>query len=328
MNTGGGLFHAPLIRDGAVYAGGYGQVLFVSDLKTGKERLQLPAGGGVSGIPEVADGLIFYPCDDKSLHAVDVKTGQLKWQFKTSVDVPNPPEWISGPKADAKGRLYFGVADGTLVSVDAKTGKKLWSIKLTQPGIIPQPLVVGDSIFYSSWDTKVGLVSADTGKITTTHEMADSIYGLPQFDEGRFYVRSYEGVVFALDQHTLAQVWRANVGAWNATNSGNGIDYYPVVHDGVVCCPGENSTMFAFDATSGKALWKVKAAAPVFPAAIGDGVAVFGTEGGTLLAVDAKSGKRQWTYRAVGSLAEPVAEANGIVVASDTSGILYAVPVR
>jgi outer membrane protein assembly factor BamB len=328
LNIGGSVFHAPLMRDGVLYDGGDGQTLLAVDYHTGHELLSVPTGGAVTGIPEVANGMIYYPCDDKSIHAVDQKSGRLIWQFKTDVNVQSPPEWISGPKADDKKHLFAGVADGTLVCLDAMTGKKEWTAKLTQPGTIPQPLVLGGKVFYSSWDSKCGILDAETGARIAVTDLGDSVYGLPQLSDGRIYLRTYEGVVLALDPSTLSLVWRANVGSWNATNQGNGVDYYPVPGDGIVCSPGEDDTMFAFNAATGSIVWKSKAASPVYPAAIGDGVVVFGSEDGTLYCLDDKSGKQLWKYRAGASLGTPAAESGGTAAIADTSGNLCALPVR
>ncbi len=114
---------------------------------------------------------------------------------------------------------------------------------------------------------------------------------------------------------TLKQITADNVGqlglAWFAEISERGgYQTTPLVIDGVIYLTAPWSSLYAFDARSGKQLWKVDPKAPREiaatsiccnisnrGAAYADGKIIWGTIDGRLMAVDAKTGARVWEVR-------------------------------
>ncbi|HEY4339846.1 MAG TPA: PQQ-dependent dehydrogenase, methanol/ethanol family [Steroidobacteraceae bacterium] len=114
---------------------------------------------------------------------------------------------------------------------------------------------------------------------------------------------------------TLKQVTVDNVGklglAWFAeVSERGGYQSTPLVIDGVIYMTAPWSSLYAFDARSGKQLWKVDPKAPREMAATSiccnisnrgaayaDGKIIWGTIDGRLMAVNAKTGKKVWEAR-------------------------------
>jgi quinohemoprotein ethanol dehydrogenase len=114
---------------------------------------------------------------------------------------------------------------------------------------------------------------------------------------------------------TLNQVTVDNVGqlglAWYAEIAEHGgYQSTPLVIDGVIYMTAPWSSLYAFDARSGKQLWKVDPKAPRDiaatsiccnisnrGAAYADGKIIWGTIDGRLMAVDAKTGQKVWEVR-------------------------------
>ncbi|HEV2703560.1 MAG TPA: PQQ-dependent dehydrogenase, methanol/ethanol family [Steroidobacteraceae bacterium] len=114
---------------------------------------------------------------------------------------------------------------------------------------------------------------------------------------------------------TLKQVTVDNVGklglAWFADIAERGgYQSTPLVIDGVIYMTAPWSSLYAFDARSGKQLWKVDPKAPREMAATSiccnisnrgaayaDGKIIWGTIDGRLMAVNAKTGKKVWEAR-------------------------------
>jgi quinohemoprotein ethanol dehydrogenase len=113
----------------------------------------------------------------------------------------------------------------------------------------------------------------------------------------------------------LNQVTADNVGqlglAWYAEISERGgYQSTPLVIDGMLYMTAPWSSLYAFDAKSGKQLWKVDPKAPRDMAATSiccnisnrgaayaDGKIIWGTIDGRLMAVNAKTGKKAWEAR-------------------------------
>jgi quinohemoprotein ethanol dehydrogenase len=114
---------------------------------------------------------------------------------------------------------------------------------------------------------------------------------------------------------TLKQVTVDNVGklglAWFAeVSERGGYQSTPLVIDGIIYMTAPWSSLYAFDARSGKQLWKVDPKAPRDiaatsiccnisnrGAAYADGKIIWGSIDGRLMAVDAKSGQKVWETR-------------------------------
>lgn len=111
---------------------------------------------------------------------------------------------------------------------------------------------------------------------------------LPAVVDGSVYAASAEGALARWDQGK--QVWRIATG--QLISGGVGSDGKMVV---VSTVKGE---VLAFDATSGKSLWKALASSEVLaPPAIADGLVVVRSGDSRIIGLDAADGKRRWMYQ-------------------------------
>ncbi len=107
----------------------------------------------------------------------------------------------------------------------------------------------------------------------------------------------------------MRTLWTASVG-----NSG---DYFlmPVTEAGKVYAAGANGELAAFDATSGKSLWRAKIADGITAGVATDGTTVVVAGGaGVLYAFDAASGKQRWSAQASTEILSAPAVGAGVVV--------------
>ena len=124
------------------------------------------------------------------------------------------------------------------------------------------------------------------------------------------YGRTYDEQRFSpLDQVNKDTVSRLGVAWWSEFDTDRGQEATPLVADGVLYTTTNWSKVFAFDAKTGKALWKYDPQVPGekgFDACcdtVNRGVALWqgkvyvGTLDGRLVALDAKTGKVAWTVQ-------------------------------
>ena len=140
----------------------------------------------------------------------------------------------------------------------------------------------------------------------------------------------------------LEQVNAGNVGnlvpAWTMSYGGEkqrGQEAQPLVHDGRLFVTASYSRLFAFDAKTGKKLWKYEHRLPdgIMPccdvvnrgAALYDNLVIFGTLDAQLLAFDVETGKRVWRekvddYAAGYSMSAAPIIVNGMVISGVSGG--------
>jgi outer membrane protein assembly factor BamB len=134
----------------------------------------------------------------------------------------------------------------------------------------------------------------------------------PAISAGRVYEGASSGVLYALDERTGKQLWKATLGANPNETYGHprGIVGGVAVADGVVYAASGSCIAGAFDAVTGRELWKTKICSiarydDVYAApAVADGLVFVGidilgdmpTDRGREIALDAATGRIRWTF--------------------------------
>lgn len=163
---------------------------------------------------------------DKNLGTPDMKWdgghGRYYWQhldrFKKQ---PDPDTMLK----------FLDRADDIVVCMDAATGKTLWKTIHGGKG--------------KNW------FAHKTGPVNNT----------PCLGDGRVYMMGSGGTLYATDAATGKPIWEVPKVGVLAMNGGQNMDRYsgnaPIFVDGVVVCGDQASTLYGFDAATGKELWKL-----------------------------------------------------------------------
>lgn len=224
---------------------------------------RFPAGHMVVASPIVADGTVYAGARNGTFFAIDSKTGAQKWAF--AADVP-----ITATAAVGGGAVFFQSEANTIIALDAKTGRELWH-HATEKDL--------------AFDAMAGFHMAEDWDYWSSS---------PLLDDGRLFVGSGNGNVYALDTKTGAAIWRfATKGRVRSTPATDGKAIYVGSFDG---------HMYALDRETGKLLWSFKTLGNrIFPegsiqssATVADGVVLFGARDFNLYALDARTGRELW----------------------------------
>lgn len=108
-------------------------------------------------------------------------------------------------------------------------------------------------------------------------------------------------------------LWRFDAGA--------AFEYPPLAADGRVFAASENDTLWAFDARSGKLLWRHRPArGRLWPSslAVSDGALYVGSEGGVLTALDPADGRVLWQRTLAGEAMYSPTPRTGVLYAATT----------
>ena len=156
----------------------------------------------------------------------------------------------------------------------------------------------------------------------------DTLEFPPTVAYGRVYLAQQKGLFFALDAKTGKVDWKHSFGRCAASSPtiGKGVVYQSWMHP-VECLQGQagaNGFVIAWDADSGKELWRWKTAPVESSPLLRNGVLYVGTWNHEVVALNAKTGRVKWRFRADNEVnTSPAYWKGNIYIASD-GGTLYA----
>ncbi len=248
------------------------------------------------GSPVVADGVLYIGSLRSGLagsgptkvYAIDTRTGKAKWiSTEVAGDITTSP-------AVAHGLVYVTARDGYLYALDVETGKLKWKRFVgVREGYSPSSPVVWKDILCVGASKGVYVFDALTGKEKWRREVGE-VRSSPAIAYGFIYVGASSGLhVFYLDgklrwKSVVDQVWSS-----------------PVVADGVVYAYAREKTLYAFDATDGRGLWKFAGGlAAMGSPAVAHGTVYAGYRE-SLYALDADSGTVRWEHPALAMYSTP-----------------------
>ncbi len=159
--------------------------------------------------------------------AFDKRTGELVWTASTDAAPKNTNYSVPVVTViDGIRTLIAGGADGVVYAFKVRTGEKLWKFQLTRGAVQTSVVVDGNRVYAchgrENLDNEIigRVVCIDAtgrGDITTTHEVwrHDGLevgYASPLIHDGRLYVVTNDGDLFALDARTGRTLWQFNLG--------------------------------------------------------------------------------------------------------------------
>ena len=149
----------------------------------------------------------------------------------------------------------------------------------------------------------------------------------PVMAQGRLFLMSNEGWVFALAKQTGRLRWKRRLGSLAAASPGYAGGRVFVT---MLTRPGGSGGLAAaLRARDGKVVWRKPLPSRSESSPVVDGGRVyFGSEDGTVYALDAATGARRWTFHASGAVKCGLALSGGRLFFGDYSGRVYAIRAR
>jgi outer membrane protein assembly factor BamB len=288
---------SPAILDDMLYVSGLDSFLYAINAKTGVEAWRFKAGDMIMSSPAIYAGKAYFGSYDGHLYAVDIRTGKEIWKFKTQgngqpinsfpepghrdpYDYDNLGAIVSDP-AISNETVYFSSYDGYLYAIDANTGSEKW--KFITNGYPTDPAISNETIYFGSHGSFYALddkgqvkwkfstenpkeyysSAAVTNSIVYfTHSVNHNKSELEQHDQ-------YSYSIYAVTEKTGEVIWESEI-----LSHPHGL----TISNKVLYFYGGDS-IFAFNADTGKELWKFKTESSRYSeVAISEGKIYFCTE--------------------------------------------------
>lgn len=267
--------------------------------------------------PAFGDGRV-YVATTNALNAYDVTTGARLWTDPQS-------EGIIARVVVAHGVVYTIRTPHSpgpkilLDAFDATDGSLLWKL--------PLPTYYGNGFTYAN-----GLLYAGNGTGTVsvvdvaTHAVVRKLRGAVAMGDttvadGRVFVASSGGDLYAYDETTGKRDWRIDLG--NSLYSSGGAS------DGVLVVAPEHDSIMALNEATGAPLWSFSTGTKfVSGVAVADGTVYFGDYSGAFRAFDLHTGAPRWTVDLGPQAIDTATIAHGVVYTSTADKNLHALDAR
>lgn len=336
VQTGGPVQSTPAVADGVVYVGSGDGHVYALDARTGEERWRFDAGRAVTSSPAVAGGLVYVGSRDGGYVALDAGTGRLRWRVATGPDARLAWGFESGDlytssPAVAGGLAILGGADGQVYAVDAGSGEVRWRFR-TDGRVRSSPAVAGGRVYVGSMDGTLYALELGSGRLvwrfdTEGHTLESGSFGFdrrsiqssPAVADGRVFVGSRDGHLYAVDAATGRL-------AWSSDHEMSWVNSSPAVAGGLVFAgSSDNHFVQAVDARTGKERWRAATERLVWSSpAVAGGEVYVGDGSGILYALDRSTGAEHWRWRAGRRIYSSPVPAGGLLYVGNDDGAVYA----
>lgn len=163
---------------------------------------------GIHGSAVVADHDVWFGGYNGQLYRLNKHTGEVIWMTNVGETVGSSPLLVGRT-------LYVTVEwnerpNGGLVKVDAESGQILWQSPLLGEQIHSSPAYdeLNRSVVFGSNHGVLFSYSLE-GQLKWTFHTGDAIKSTPAIFEGRAYVTSWDGFLYAIDGSTGRKIWKA-----------------------------------------------------------------------------------------------------------------------
>jgi outer membrane protein assembly factor BamB len=319
--TGDRVIESPVVA-GYVYIASNDAHLYAFHPDTG-EACWIAATGYITSSPVVSNGSVYITTDDNRVHALDARTGQILWSTNTG--------YRDSSIAFENETLY--VSDiGHVYALDPKTGHARWTTTLPRRKedfweFTSSPAVADGVVYVTTNKCLLYALDARSGRIMWKFKTRFSLHEPPAVFDNVVFLGGDQ--LYALSSSKQGVFWwrprvRANwsVKAHGPPFSPTGYTNPAVAYNKVFA--GDNSTLFAFSAQSGKILWSAIFSDHVRAPTIANGVIYFNVTGRRVYALNAQTGETLWTTATDDYIYSSPAIANGTLYFGSDDGKVYA----
>jgi outer membrane protein assembly factor BamB len=225
--------------------------------------------------PVAAQGRVFVGAENGNLYALEAKTHGLLWLYHARGG-------IGSSAAVADGIVYFLDRAGSVQALNAGDGSPVWTFRTQGEAVfaahgmfglprdgqkvadpwdlyLSSPVVHDGKVYVGSSDGHVYALDAKDGKLAWAWHTGGMVHSSPALAGANIVVGSWDGAVYALDAQTGELRWRHQTGVEQKTSIMFGIQASPAVDGDTVYVGSRDGFFYALDAASGQPRWRYDA---------------------------------------------------------------------
>jgi outer membrane protein assembly factor BamB len=207
-NLGGVVSSSPLVAEGRVYIGSRGGTFYALATATGRVVWKHSLWSVWDGAA-YRGGTIYVGSDRQRVWAFDADTGAKRWMTQVWGRMRSTP-------AVTDDRVFVGTDNGRVYALNRRTGHKVWMAAAVAPGdgfvrcapaVAAGLVVVSVGLTTTPMDGTLRAFRVRTGSPAWTGQMADYATSSPAYENGLFFVGSFDHRLYAFGAHHGAEVW-------------------------------------------------------------------------------------------------------------------------
>ncbi|MBS7566985.1 PQQ-binding-like beta-propeller repeat protein [Mucilaginibacter sp. Bleaf8] len=277
-----------------------------------------------SGMAVAGDKLIL--TDTKGyIYALSKQTGKRVWAYATGGKIYSTPA-VSG------NYVVAGSSDNYIYCLLASSGKLVWRHAAAK-AVVASPVIKDNAVYIGASDGHFRAINLVSGRLLWDfNQVSGFVVTKPLIYNGLIYFGCWKNDFYALDIKTGKLVWKWNNGSSNRMFSPAAC--YPVAAYGRVFIVAPDRYMTAFEASTGKVLWRQQVPKIRVRESMGisaDSAIVYvKTMDGQVLGVDTRADSMQISWKSTLQLPyeicpSAIVENAGMIYIPTNSGIIYAV---
>lgn len=283
IGIGGSIVGDVVERNGVLYFGACDKNVYAVSAETGEEQWHFSTSG-VNSDCRVTNDALYISSYDTHLYAIGLD-GSLLWKFKTDGKVSAYPlviedgiivgsedgriycldkgghlEWTFYLKSPLgfsdlgrdEDTIYAGCVGGTLFAIDFQ-GRLKW--KYQTNGLCGGAAVLGDRVFFGSWDHHLYCIDRRTGKLLWKFAAKDKITTRTVvIHHNLLYTGSYDKNLYCIDTEGKLK--------WTFPTQ-NVVFSFPVIEGTKLFFGAVDSNYYCLDAVCGKEIWRFSSGGPI-----------------------------------------------------------------
>ena len=275
------------VSDGVIYVGSQAGSLHAVDMVTGRELWSVETGGPVFHAPLVHSDIVIFGSWDGGLRAVSKAEGVLKWKFQAGeVDWDVRDIFVNGIPIVVDDVVYFSSEDFNVYAVNVETGREVWHHNLGEEPQAREIPIMDRTAYIGAWDGHVHALDIDSGELVWRSETDDAdraalpdqvpfVTVVPIVTEDAVYFSDWAGNLFAVDRASGKQIWRFDPHAADSRHVGSR-SYMALYADVLYYSTLEDKHLYGVDRQTGQEVWSVETEGIAYgPRGIGDGTGFY-----------------------------------------------------
>jgi outer membrane protein assembly factor BamB len=282
-------FAAPVLANGWVIAGDYGNVVVALDQATRNPVWTFASyteKGRFIASPVVTQEKVLIPSTDKHLYALDLQTGKEMWKFLAR-------DTLWGAVAVDDKAAYLAGMDHYLYAVDLNTGTLLWELDMKAP-MVHGPVFDNGILYLTTFNQEVLALDTASQKVLWQVPVTGKVWNPPLLHDGVLYFGTDLNMIYALSAANGQTVWSQVADEATTTNT---VIASPVMLGEDIAFTTESGNVFTVS-VEGTRGWTrtIKGKLYTNPLVVNDLLVVSGLEMEYNLVTFDVQGKQDWTY--------------------------------
>lgn len=252
-----GTFTPVYVNGNVISADADGHIRVV-DALTGRQTADIALKRGLSAGVAVAGDTVIVGTLDGKLLAADRNSGKVLWEQSLTSVILEAPQ-VAGSMVVVRSN------DGRLTGFSLSDGKQQWSVSHTQPQLLVRntgsmQAVGNEAVMVGLPGGKLDIISPANGNTlwegvvanprgATELERITDITSRPVYENGQVCAVAYQGKVACFDAKSGNLMWSRE------SSSSRGV----ALDDSKLYVTAENGSVWAYDRTTGRNLWKTDA---------------------------------------------------------------------